>query len=164
MSRIRSLGWLVSVVAGVALIITGPVLAYIGVDGKNQVRAQLKQEQIVTAADAAIANAPVQDPKTAQAQADVIWKHMMETSGGKTYAQMDRKDPNRNTVMTGDMLRSALLSSVLAWNVANLVVGLGALVFGLGLLFIVVGLALKPATVRVPADASALTEPVSATV
>lgn len=164
MSRIRSLGWLVSVVAGVALIITGPVLAYIGVDGKNQVRAQLKQEQIVTAADAAIANAPVQDPKAAQAQADVIWKHMMETSGGKTYAQMDRKDPNRDTVMTGDMLRSALLSSVLAWNVANLVVGLGALVFGLGLLFIVVGLALKPATVRVPADASALTEPVSATV
>jgi hypothetical protein len=134
----------------VALVVAGPIMVGMGLNGKSQVSQNLKQEHITTGPDASIPNTPVTDARTAQSQADIIWHHMMAASGGKTYAQISKDAPAdqlkvRATLATGDSLRASLLSAVLAWNVANLVIGLGAVFFGLGIVFLFVGLALRPA-------------------
>ena len=77
----------------------------------------------------------VEGPINAYTQAMVIKKHALEASGGKTYAQLPQDDPTRQTVMTASFLRASLFTSVVAFGVA-------ALVMGLGLMFILVGLAL----------------------
>ncbi len=151
------IAFVLAALAGLALIVAGPVMLYKGFDGKSQVVSQLKQEKIVTAEDASIPNTPVTNAATAQAQADVIWKHMMEASGGKTFAELPRDSQVRPTLQSGDSLRSALLSSVLAWNIANLVIGLGAVFTGLGFVFLALAFAVRPSKVRVPANAASIT-------
>lgn len=146
---LRQVAWVLAIVAGVALLVAGPVMFVKGVDGRHQVQTNLKQEHITTTADSALPNKPVVDARTAQVQADVIWKHMMEASNGRTYAQIKQTAPAadqkvRATLATGDSLRTALLSAVLAWNIADLVMGLGALFTGLGVVFLVIGLAIRP--------------------
>ena len=75
-------------------------------------------------------------PLTAFAQADVINHHALEATDGQTYAQLEQDDPRRETVMTASFLRSSLFTSVVSFGVA-------ALVMALGLLFILVGVALR---------------------
>ena len=141
--RIRTTAAAVAIVAGAGFLVAGPYLGYRGFDARAQVRAELLAENITTPADASIPNVRVQDARTALAQADVIEKHTMKATGGRTYAELDREDPARQVAYQGATLRTALLSSVLAWNVANLVIGLGALVFALGAVSLLVGLALR---------------------
>ena len=57
-----------------------------GFDAKDQVRNELLAQNITTPEDASIPNARVDDPKTAQAMADIIQVHALEATGGKTYA------------------------------------------------------------------------------
>ena len=76
------------------------------------------------------------DPFTAYAQADIINQHALEASGGQTYAQLGQDDPMRETMMTASFLRASLFTSVVAFGVA-------ALVIALGILFIMVGSALR---------------------
>ncbi|MDQ1711149.1 MAG: hypothetical protein QOE45_599 [Frankiaceae bacterium] len=143
MTRIRTVATTVTLLAAIAFLIGGPYMVYRGFDGRAQVRAELRAEHIVTPPDASRPNVAVVDGPTAKVQADVIKKHTLETTGGKSYAQLGRTDPNRTTAFQGDMLRTALLSSSLAWNVANLVIGLGVLVFGLGIVAAFLGLAIR---------------------
>ncbi len=60
-------------------------------------------------------------------QADIINHHALEASGGKTYAELDREDPLRATVMNGSFLRTSLFSSVIAFGVAFFAGGMGIL-------------------------------------
>ena len=143
MTRIRTVTGIVTLGAAAAFLFAGPYMAYRGVDAKSQVRAELHDANITTPADASIPNARVHDAKTAMAQADIIEKHALAITKGKTYAEMDREDPARATAFQASALRTSLLSSVLAWNVANLVIGLGALVFVLGLVLLGVGLVIR---------------------
>ncbi|HEU0131166.1 MAG TPA: hypothetical protein VFQ85_09275 [Mycobacteriales bacterium] len=162
MTRIRTIAATVTLGAAATFFVAGPYMVYRGVDARSQVRAELTAQHIVTTPDSADPGKQVTDAHTAQVQADVIEKHMMEATGGKTFAQLDRTDPVRQTAFQGDMLRTALLSSVLAWNVANLVIGLGALVFALGLVCLVVGLAIrKPQQVLITAAPESLREPIA---
>lgn len=155
MTRIRTIASIVTLGAAAAFFVAGPYMVYRGVDAKNQVRAELEAQYIVTPDDASKPNVPVVDAETAQVQADIINKHALEATGGKTFAQLERTDPRRATAFQADMLRTALLTSVLAWNVANLVVGLGFLVFALGLICLTVGLAIRrPAKVYIPVPTS----------
>ena len=148
MTRIRSIAGVVTLGAAAAFLVAGPYMAYRGFDAKDQVRTELRAEQIVTPDDASIPNARVQDADTAMAQADIIQKHALEATGGKTYAQMERTDPNRAVAFQASALRTSLMASALAWHVADLVIGLGALVFVLGLVLLGVGLVVrKPETV-----------------
>ena len=75
----------------------------------------------------------------------MIEKHYLETTGGKTYAEIDREDPTRATAQTASFLRASLFTSVVSFGVA-------ALAFGLGIVFILVGFGLyvlgKPAHLR----------------
>ena len=92
----------------------------------------------------AYAGKEVAGPLTAYAQADAINMHAMKASEGKTYAELgalateakeagdtakaEEYQAQRNTVMNGSFLRASLFSSVIAYGVAALVIGLGLIV------------------------------------
>ncbi|MEI8238033.1 MAG: aromatic ring-opening dioxygenase LigA [Actinomycetota bacterium] len=136
MKNARVLG-IITAVAGIVLIVAGGI-AYL------TIRHELKAERITVAADAAhFAGQSVKGPLAAFAQAEVIKKHANEIGGGKTYAELAKDDPKRQTVMTASFLRASLFTSVVAFGVA-------ALVMGLGLLFILVGAAIVALADRQP--------------
>jgi hypothetical protein len=127
---------------GIACIVAGIILFIAGGATWAVVKSELKAEHITVSADANhFGGRQVQGPFTAYAQAEVIQKHALEASGGKTYAQLDQNDPTRQTVMTASFLRASLFTSVVAFGVA-------ALVLGLGVLFVLVGWALIALSAR----------------
>jgi hypothetical protein len=118
---VRLLGILV-IVAGVILVIAG---AFTWITVQNQ----LADERITVSEDADwFAGEPVDGPLTAYAEAQVIEKHALEASGGKTYAELDREDPNRATVMNASFLRASLFTSVVSFGVAAMAMGLGVVI------------------------------------
>ena len=124
-------------VIGLLLIFFGAILAVAGVVTWVAVGNELAAEKITVSEDAdRFAGAPVDTPWEAYAEAEVIQKHAMESSGGKTYAELDREDPARATVMNASFLRASLFTSVVAFGVA-----LMATALGVG--FILVGWALR---------------------
>jgi hypothetical protein len=121
---------LFSIIAGLILIIAGVVVWIL-------VSTQLRDENITVSEDAAMfAGQQVAGPFTAYSQAEVINKHALEASGGKTYAELGQDDPVRDTMMNASFLRASLFTSVVSF-------GICALVIGLGLLFILIGSALR---------------------
>jgi hypothetical protein len=110
------------------------------------VRDTLAEERIITAEDAEIPLADVDSAAEAKAQADIIRVHALESSGGKTYAEMSRDDPQRAVYLNSVTLRTALMTSYLSFKVSDLVVGMGALVVLLGLSQVVLGVYLGMAT------------------
>jgi hypothetical protein len=124
-------------VLGTIAIVAGILFVLAGATTWLTVRANLAAEQITISEDApAFAGRTVNGPIDAWIQADVINKHALEASGGKTYAQLDREDPVRVVVMNGSFLRASLFTSVLAF-------GVSALVMGAGVLFTVLGYGLR---------------------
>ena len=114
-----------------ALMILGGIAAWIGVS------TQLAEEKIIVADDAAFAQGlPVLDPLTAWAQAEVIQKHTLEATGGKTYAELDQDDPLRETAATASYLRTSLFTSIVAFGVALLAAGTGviAVLYGISVI------------------------------
>ena len=139
MNRTRIVG-LISLIAGIVMIVAGGITY-------GTVSSQLSAENIVVPDDAAfLGGKDVRGPFTAYAQADIINKHALNASEGKTYAELgalagaakeagdqelaDKYNGQRNTVMNASFLRASLFTSVLAFGVAALVMGLG-LMFGL---------------------------------
>lgn len=91
------------------------------------VRANLAAENITLSADAPMfAGQLVDGPIDAWLQANVINQHALDGSGGLTYAELDRDDPARATMMNASFLRASLFTSVLAFGVSALVMGVGA--------------------------------------
>jgi hypothetical protein len=123
--------------AGVVAIVAGVLMILAGGTTWAMVRSQLVAENITVAEDAAaFAGQRVDGPLEAYFQADIINHHALEMADGKTYAQLDREDPVRATVMNASFLRSSLFTSVIAFGVA-------AFAAGMGVLFILVGWALR---------------------
>src|SRR5262249_14752711 len=87
----------------------------------------------------------VNGPFTAYAQANVIRKHALEASGGKTYAQLPQDDPKRDTVMTASFLRASLFTSVVSFGVAFFAFGMGILMILIGWALLGVNKSLRPA-------------------
>ena len=115
----------------------GVILGLSGAGTWAMVQTSLAAESITVAEDAArFAGEKVDGPLTAYYQADIIEKHALKASGGKTYAELDREDPVRATVMNGSFLRASLFTSVIALGVA-------AFAAGMGVLFILTGWALR---------------------
>ncbi|HSO65309.1 MAG TPA: aromatic ring-opening dioxygenase LigA [Ornithinibacter sp.] len=119
--------------AGSFVKITGIVIAVIGaimfIGGASTwilVQTSLADERITVAEDADwFAGQEVNGPFTAYSEAMIIEKHALEGSGGKTYAELDREDPARASVMNGSFLRASLFTSVLAFGVSAMAMGLG---------------------------------------
>ncbi len=125
--------WLVPILLGIVFIAAGAYMVTQGQSAKSDVRDALATEQVTTSQDASIPNAPVVDAATAQAQADAILHHSLALENGKTYSQMTRDDPNRNTYLQGVSLRTALNLAVMGFKVSDLVVGIGAFIIVMGL-------------------------------
>lgn len=144
----------ITLAAGIIMLISGAITW-------GLTSSQLAEEKITVAGDAAnFAGAEVKGPFTAFAQAEVVKKHSMGASGGLTYAELgtevrkaeqagdtakaEELQNARNTVETANFVRASLLTSVLAF-------GVSALVMGVGLLFGLIGWALT--RIKVPAVA-----------
>ena len=135
-------------VLGLIVAIAGLIFAVAGVVTWFAVRSQLSDEHITVSEDAnRFGGDKVQGPFTAYEQANVINKHALEATGGKTYAELGRDDPLRQTAMTASFLRASLYTSVVAFSVA-------ALAFGLGIVLILLGWALMSLAVapRAPGE------------
>jgi hypothetical protein len=63
-------------------------------------------------------------------------RRTLETTGGQTYAELDREDPLRQVAMNSAFLQSSLFTSVVAFGVA----GMAML---MGIVFILLGLGMK---------------------
>jgi hypothetical protein len=113
-------------VLAVLIMVIGGLLTAAGAATWFAVQYNLAQEQITVAEDSPMfAGQPVDGPLTAYAQAEIIEKHALEATGGKTYAELDREDPLRDVAMTASFLRASLFTSVVAFGVALLSMGLG---------------------------------------
>jgi hypothetical protein len=136
MARTSSSGSGMVRVLAYLVIAAGVVLAAAGVVTWIAVHNTLADERITVSADADhFAGDKVDGPLTAYSEAQTIEKHALEASGGKTYAELPRDDPRRNTVMTASFLRASLFTSVVSF-------GLAAMALGLGIVFILIGFAL----------------------
>ncbi len=144
MAKVPRIVAIISVVAGAIMIAAGAVTYYV-------VHRELADEHIVVSDDAKRnAGEDVEGPFTAYSEAMVIKTHALEIGDGQTYAQLPQDDPRRETVMTASFLRASLFTSVLAFGVA-------ALVVGLGVLFVLLGVALLGVLNRI--DAVRVVEP-----
>ncbi|MFG1780350.1 aromatic ring-opening dioxygenase LigA [Micromonospora sp. NPDC049051] len=124
-STVRLLSVLV-IVAGLVMLIGGATTWF-------TVQSQLADERITVSDDADwFAGEKIDGPLTAYAEAEVIEKHSLEASGGKTYAELGREDPTRQTVMNGSFLRASLFTSVVSFGVAALAMGLGVVLVLIG--------------------------------
>ena len=127
----KAIGTLVAII-GIVMIVAGGVTWFM-------VQDQLSEAQITVAEDADfLAGDEVDGPFSAYAQAQIIDKHALEATGGKTYAQLDREDPLRDTAMNASFLRASLFTSVVAFGIA-------AMAAGVGLALILIGMALNSA-------------------
>jgi hypothetical protein len=114
----RALATIVALI-GALMIVAGGVTWFM-------VQDQLSDARITVAEDAdMLAGDEVNGPFSAYAQAQIIDKHALEATGGKTYAELDREDPLRETAMSASFLRASLFTSVVAFGVAAMAIGLG---------------------------------------
>ena len=132
-------------VAAITSIVVGVVMAIAGVVTWIVVSSTLEDQKITVADDAnCAAGDNVNGPISAFCQADIIDHHTQEITGGKTYAELDREDPVRETAMDSAFLQASLFTSVVAFGVAGMA-------FVLGIVLTLIGFALRtparPATV-----------------
>lgn len=112
--------------ASITSIIVGIVMAVAGVATWVVISTTLADQKITVADDASCAAGDdVNGPISAFCQADVIDKHTREITGGLTYAELDREDPNRATAMDSAFLQASLFTSVVAFGVAAMAVAVG---------------------------------------
>jgi hypothetical protein len=136
-------------IVGILSIIFGVIAIVGGIATWVMVSTELAEEKITVSSDSAIMpGAAVNSPITAYAQAEIIKHHALEASNGLTYSELgteiskakaagdtakaDELTAQRATQMNASFLRASLFTSVVAFGVA-------LLVFGLGIMFVLVG-------------------------
>lgn len=123
-------------IAAIVTMLAGAILAIAGLFTWFTVQSNLAEERITVSEDSPrFAGDAVDGPLTAFQEAQMIETHYLESTGGKTYAEIDREDPLRQTAMTASFLRASLFTSVVSFGVAAMAVGLGItlLIAGFGL-------------------------------
>lgn len=177
MNKIRIALPYVAIVLGVVTIVAGIFALMQGANAKDEVRDKLAAQNITLTDDAAeIApgaepGAVVDDPETAEAMAEIINAHALESTGGLTYAELGRfatedgdpagtsdeeeaaKGPNgqplpnpaRNTAFQAAALQTSLYSSFMGFKVADFVQGFGLFAIAVGIFMIFAGVAFSGA-------------------
>ncbi|HEX6026374.1 MAG TPA: hypothetical protein VFZ00_30545, partial [Solirubrobacter sp.] len=169
------------IAASIVLIAFGIGSIYMGFDGRDRVRDDLAREQIVGTEDSTIPGQKVDTGSEAQAFANVIRKHTLEATGGKTYAQMGRyldaqgndtsdeskaaidektgkpvENGLRNMWINATALTTALNTAYFAESVATFAIVMGVALLLAGIGFGVLSLrALTPAATREGSPAQA---------
>jgi hypothetical protein len=167
---------------GISFVGGGAYAVDRGLDAKAEVRAELSAQNIRTPADAAIPNTLVRDVATATAMADIVDHHARKTTKGLSFAEMGRflarsgdpagtsveadavrgpdgqpvRNPLRTVAFESSAVRTGLFTTVMAFNVADLVVGLGAMTLALGVALAAVGVVIGDVRVRVPVRRTAV--------
>lgn len=169
---------LLTIIAGVIFVVAGGITW-------GAVASNLKAEEIYVSDDAdAFAGQLVDTPWEAFSQAAIINHHALTATGDRTYAELGSEisalkeelaadgateeeiaeDADvaeltglRQTVMNASFLRASLFTSVVAFGVA-------ALVVGLGIVFLIIGWALRSLGIAVEGGTVRVAEPVPATV
>lgn len=127
----------------IVVMVIGALMVVAGAVTYGQVSSTLSAENITVSDDAnCLAGQSVSGPFAAFCEADIIAVHALEATGGKTYAELDREDPLRQVAMNGSFLRASLFTSVVAFGVA-------AMAIGVGIVFVLVGVALLNLSGRV---------------
>jgi hypothetical protein len=158
------------IAASVMLIAIGLGSIGLGAWGFNEVRDNLAQENIVGTPDSSIPGQKVDTGSEARAFAAVMRKHTLESTEGRTYAEMGRfldaqgnetndeeaaaKDPKtgqpvangaRNLWVTETALTTALTMAYMGERLAvfGMVMGIALLLTGIGFLVLTLGGALR---------------------
>lgn len=134
--------------ASIGAIVLGVLLVIGGIGTWALVSSTLADQRITTPDDACLPEREVRGPFTAYCQAKIIEEHTLNITEGMTYAELDRDDPRRQTAMNSSFLQASLFTSILAFGVA-------AMAIGMGLLFVLIGLGMRDVAerTRAPADA-----------
>lgn len=127
-------------VIGIIVAVLGVIFLVAGIVTYVIVANTLSDEKVVVADDAScLAGKDVKGPFTAFCQADIIAEHAEEMADGKTYAELDREDPVRESVMDASFLRASLFTSVVAFGVAAFVAVMGVVLILIGWVLIRLG-------------------------
>jgi hypothetical protein len=172
------------IAASVILIAFGIGSVLVGINGRDRVQSDLAREQIIGTPDSTIPNQLVDTGSEAQAFANVMRKHTLEATGGKTYAEMPRfldangkgtddesaaaKDPKtgapvangaRDIWVTSTALQTALQTAYFAEGVATfaIVMGVALLLSGIGFLILTLRVLPRTAAERRSAAGRAVT-------
>jgi hypothetical protein len=129
MSRVRRTASVASILLGLLLVIGGLATWYV-------VSSTLADQKITTSDDACLPGRVVADPFTAYCEAKVIEQHTLEATNGLHYAELERDDPLRERALTSSFLQASLFTSVVAFGVA-------AMAVGMGFLFVLIGLGIR---------------------
>ena len=146
-------------ISSVLAIVVGVVLVAGGIWGLYFTYKNVVQEKIVTPEDASISNQPVRGPFTLKAQANIIRKHTLTSTGGKTFAEMPRQiekldadgkpilgadgkpvmmaNTARDMWITATTLTTALNLGILSFAFSGLVILLGLISLWIGIIFCV---------------------------
>jgi len=113
-------------------IVVGVILMIGGIWGICFTYKNVVTENIVTPQDSSIPGKPVRGPMTLMAQVDIIRKHTLDTTGGKTFAEMPRQipkldelgapvlDAEGNLVMTANTARDIWMTATTLITALNL--------------------------------------------
>lgn len=140
-------------VVGITALIFGLLFIIAGATTWGVVTAQLKEQNITIPEDATFMNLggkEVAGPLSAYAQADIINVHALAGTEGRSYSELgalinqaedgseEQADlqAQRDSVMNASFLRASLFTSIVAY-------GVSALVIGLGFVLVLTGLAIR---------------------
>ncbi len=128
--------WIAPLALGIVFVAAGIYMISEGQGAKNEVRDAIVAENIITPEDASIPNVLVNSSATAKAEADIIEVHYLESTDGKTYAELDRDDPARETAFRAANLRTSLNLAVMGFEISDLVIGMGVFMVVIGASFV----------------------------
>ncbi len=150
MKKLLGISSALAIVVGLVMIVAGSWAAVYTYQN-------VTREKIVTPSDASIPNAAVSDPLTLKAQADIIRKHTLETTGDKTYAEMPQQvakvdasgsaildkagkpvmisNAARNIWVTATTLTTALNLGIMAYMLSGFAVLFGVILVWTGIVF-----------------------------
>jgi hypothetical protein len=129
-------------ITSIASIVLGALMIVGGIGTWVMVSSMLGDQNITTPDDACLPERDVNGPFTAYCEALIIQEHALDSTGGQTYAELDREDPLRDTAMNASFLQASLFTSVLAF-------GVSAMAVGMGVLFILLGIGIRDVNARV---------------
>jgi hypothetical protein len=170
------------IAASIVLVAFGIGSVVLGIDGRDRVHSDLARERIIGTPDSSIPGQLVDTGSEAQAFANVMRKHTLETTQGQSYAEMGRfvdakgeptndekqaaKDPKsdkpvdnpaRQIWVTETALSTALNTAYFAESVATfaIVMGIALLLTGIGFLVLTLRLLRRePPEAAAPARAA----------
>jgi hypothetical protein len=118
----------------IVTMVVGAIMVIAGAATYANVSSTLADQRITVSDDADCrAGQLVTGPIDAYCQALVINHHALEATDGKTYAELDREDPLRETAMTASFLQASLYTSVVAFGVAFMAIAIGIVFVLLGI-------------------------------